>query len=92
MTKKEFNALRTTMYAEWITTPDGQAFSKAPYDCCKCWRITEGERRAMLVTYHDSQINRVTLNNHGFTEEADIRLLFVADKKTKCITPAQWEV
>lgn len=92
MTKKEFNALKTAMYAEWLTTPDGQAFLKSPYDCCKCWRITEGERREMLVTYHDSQVNRVTLNSHGFTEGTSVLLLFAASKKMKCITPAQWEV
>lgn len=70
MTKKGLNALRSAMYSQWITTPDGKSFIASQQDHCKCWRISEGEKRMLVITYYDSQINKESLSANGFTEAA----------------------
>lgn len=90
MTKKELNTIRTGAYTAWIATEDGQRFIESPYACCKCWRISEGEKRELWITYHDTQINAETLRQKGFSKHADVCYLFEVNRKTKTLTPCGW--
>lgn len=91
MTIKELNKIRTAAYAAFLETDSGKEFLATPEIFCKCWRLEEGEKRTLLITYHDTQINNETLKAHGHSPEASAQLLFSANKQTKTLTPAEWD-
>lgn len=90
MTRKELNAICASAYAEWITTEDGKEFLASPHDHCRGWEISEGAKRAFVTTYFDTQMNKVLIEKNGFSEDAEVKCLFQANRKTKTLTPAAW--
>lgn len=90
MTKKELNKIRSAAFEAFVETESGKKFLLAPEIQCKCWRIAEGEKRTLFITYHDTQLNKESLKAHGYSTDAVVSLLFVADKQTKTLTPTGW--
>ncbi len=91
MTKKELNKIQTAAYAAFLETDSGKEFLATPAICCKCWGVEEGEKKTLLITYHDTQLNNETLKAIGHSPEASAQLLFSANKQTKTLTPAEWD-
>ena len=90
MTKKELNLIRANAYNEWLATEDGKEFLASSHDHCKMWRISEGTKQAFVMTYFDTQMNKVLLIRNGFSEDADAKCLFEINRKTKTLTPTAW--
>lgn len=88
MTKRDLNVIRHAAYIEWEKTADGQELLKTAYEHFNGWEISEGQNRGFLTTVFDTQINNETLKAMGFSPEANIKLLFEVDRKTKTLTPA----
>lgn len=90
MTKKNLNKIRAASYAAFLETEEGKEFLSVPEIQCKCWRIEEGEKRTLFITYYDTQLNKENLKARGHSAEAVVSLLFTADKQTKTLTPSGW--
>lgn len=88
--KKELNKIRSAAFEAFVETESGKEFMRAHEIQCKCWRIAGGEKRTLFITYHDTQLNKESLKAHGYSTEAAVSLLFVADKQTKALTPSGW--
>lgn len=88
MTKKELSAIRHAAYLTWCETEDAKELLKTSYEHFRCWRIIEGEKRTLFHTVFNTQVNKETIRNMGFSDNAAISLLFEVDRKTKTLTPA----
>lgn len=88
MTKKQLNRIKTVAYEEFISqyTPEQlatQIFNDT--NIVSVWKLTEGTQNKIIITQHDTQINTSTLRQEGFTENATVKKLFMADRQTKSV-------
>jgi hypothetical protein len=87
MTKKELNKIKAAAFEEFKSHYTDEEFCMlfAGVDVVTVWKVKEGERAAIWVTQYDTQVNKSTLADRGFSEFATVNRLFLANRKTKCI-------
>lgn len=84
MTVKELNAIRSAAFEafksqhkdDWNTLFNGNGV-------CYVVDVTEGSKREIWTVQHLTQINKQTLTEHGFTENAKSDVLYRVNRQTK---------
>lgn len=89
MTKKELNEIKSAAFEKFAEQHD---------DFCPgstvvyCYRVQEGREVKLLLLTAKSQMHHNLLIENGFTDAAEVRLLFTVNRKTKTLTPnSRWE-
>lgn len=86
MTKKELNAIKTAAYEAWAQGDDAKKLlSTTNYTMFPVYEISEESKVERVTLALDSQMNYQLLENHGFTKEARVTLLFTANRNTKTL-------
>lgn len=87
LTKKQLNKIKAVAFEEFKNQYTGEEFKSifSDVDIVSGWRIEEGTRSKLFLTQHDTQVNKNTLSEMGFTENAKVEKLFFANRKTKTL-------
>lgn len=84
MTKKELNTIKRAAYDAWTAIPENTELINIASQVT-CWKVEEGSHIELIQTTADSQMNSSLLEEHHFTGSENIKKLFVANRKTKCL-------
>ena len=88
MTKKELNKIKAAAFEEFKKGFSDEEFRNlfaGGKNIVTAWRITEETKNKIVITQYDTQINKRTLEQDGFTEAATVEKMFYADRQTKTL-------
>lgn len=83
MTVKEFNTIGRAAYETAVKIPEVEDILRAN-GTARIYDISEGTKHAIWTVAHKSQVNRKTLADEGFTENATVTEIMFLNRQTKC--------
>lgn len=87
MTKREINEIKSAAYEIWAKSEKAQQLLKT----CSCnsfitYEISEiGKTTEIITVTQRTQVNSWLLKEKGFSENATVKQLFIANRQTKCL-------